>query len=109
MGVSRSPRSAHRTSACATASALQRAWSWSGAGKTLAIGLVLPLAAAPIKGASRGAYGYHHRAPQLRFPSYIALQHTVRPDRTHAHLHQPIHRTSAMIKGKNAVVTGSTS
>jgi hypothetical protein len=53
MGVSRSPRSAQIASACAMASALQRAWSWSGAGKTFAIGVVSSLPGWPDQKACR--------------------------------------------------------
>src|SRR5258706_6481955 len=105
MGVRRSPRWAHSVTACASASALQRAWSWSGAGKTVAIGVVLAFGDALIKARLVRDDGILIGLATVFQGTYIAVQHIrrglPRASRTH--------RTSAMLKGKSAVVTGSTS
>src|SRR5712672_1206920 len=103
MGVRRSPRWAHSVTACASASALQRAWSWSGAGKTVAIGVVLASGEALIKARLGRADGILIGLASVFRRTYIAVQQFAAGRR------EPPTRISAMLKGKSAVVTGSTS
>src|SRR5712671_4408604 len=104
MGVRRSPRCAHRVTACASASALQRAWSWSGAGKTVAIGVVLASGHQLIKAWPRRYAGNPIGLVRRSERTYLAVQHI--PPGGHPELRPRTHRISAMLKGKSAVVTG---
>src|SRR5690242_13887400 len=103
MGVSRWPPAAQACSAWAITSAAQWAWLWSGVGKTADMACFY------------ARFRVFQRRDRAALDKYVAMQHRERhvspiPRRKHPSAPgAPQLEPTAMLKGKSAVVTGSTS